>query len=102
MVRRASTISSPIVDPLSTPPNANAIVDQKITSFSVVLGSRVRGVMGVADPNRIHHSAPNAMRKVAGTQPATAPALFSHLPTFRPTTFIITAIVKPARATMMK
>src|SRR2546428_546902 len=91
-IRRASTISSPIVDPLSTPPNANAIVDQKITSLSVVLGASVLAVIDVADPNRIHDAAPKTMRNVAAAQPARAPALFSHLPTFRPTTFITTAI----------
>src|SRR6059036_3735661 len=91
-VRRASWISSPIVDPLSTPPNANAIVDQKITSFSVVLGRSECDVIGVAGPNRTHHTTPNTMRNVAGTQAAIAPALFNHFPTFSPTTFITTAI----------
>ena len=101
-VRRASTISSPIVDPLSTPPNANAIVDQKITSLSVVLGASAPSVIGVADPNRIQDTAPKTMRKVPTIQPAVAPALFSHLPTFNPTTFITTASVRPASATAMK
>ena len=51
-VRRASTISSPIVDALSTPPNANAIVDQKMTSLRLVLGTSDAAVIGVADPKR--------------------------------------------------
>ena len=42
---------SPIVEPLSGPPNANAIVDQKITSFKLVLGTKAFASIGVADPN---------------------------------------------------
>ena len=53
-VRLASTISSPIVDALSTPPNANAIVDQKMTSLKPVLGISDAAVIGVADPYVIH------------------------------------------------
>ncbi len=53
-VRLASTISSPIVDALSTPPNANAIVDQKMMSLRPVLGTSDAAVIGVADPYVIH------------------------------------------------
>src|SRR5436853_321112 len=101
-VRRASTISSPIVDALSTPPNANAIVDQKMTSFNVVLGTSERGVIGVAAPKRIQAIAPKAINANAGIQLATAPTLVSHLPTFRPTTFSTTATPRPASETAMK
>ena len=101
-VRRASSISSPIVDPLSTPPNANAIVDQKITSLRPVLGTSDEGVIGVADPNRYHDTTPRPISSSAGIHPAIAPTLFSHLPTFSPTTFIVTAIARPTTATAMK
>src|SRR5438093_3010580 len=101
-IRRASTISSPIVDALSTPPKAKAMVDQKMTSFSVVLGTRDSAVIGVADPNRIHAIAPNPIRKTPGVQPASAPTLVSHLPTLRPTPLRITASATPASETMMK
>ena len=101
-MRRASRISSPIVDPLSTPPNANAIVDQKITSFRLVLGTSVCAVIGVAVPNRRHEIAPSSISTSAGIQPARAPTLFNHLPTSSPTMFIAAAIVRPASAKTMK
>ena len=91
-----------MVEPLSTPPNANAMVDQKITSFKLVLGARVCGVIGVAVPNRLHEIAPSTISTSAGIQPATAPMLFSHLPTSRPTTFMVTASVNPTSAKTMK
>src|SRR3981081_3075888 len=101
-VRRASTISSPIVEALSTPPNAKAIVDQKMTSFRLVLGTIEPSVIGVADPNRNADSTPNAIRKSAGTPAAIAPTLLSHFPTFTPTTFMTTAIARPPSDTAMK
>src|SRR5436190_16834749 len=102
IVRRASWISSPIVDALSTPPKANAMVDQKITSFRPVLGTNVSAVMGVADPKRLHVRVPRVSSAKAGMQLASAPMLFSHLPTLRPTTFSVTARVSPDIATVMK
>src|SRR5262245_59749301 len=102
IVRGASLISSPIVDPLSTPPNANAIVDQKITSFRLVLGTMERASIGVADPKRIHATPASAINSPATIQLAIAPTLFSHLPTFSPTTFIVTAVMRPTEATAMK
>src|ERR1044071_6467232 len=101
-VRCASSISSPIVDPLSTPPNANAIVDQKMTSFRLVLGTRVVELFGVADPTRRQETNAGARTSAATTQLASAPTLFSHLPTLRPTTFIVTAVTRPTDATAMK
>src|SRR5215510_14755767 len=96
IVRRASRISSPIVDALSTPPNAKAIVDQKMTSLRPVLGTNVAGAaIGVADPNRVHDTTPRMMSAPAGTQLATAPTFVSHLPTFSPTTFKVTATARP-------
>src|SRR5262245_50407391 len=101
-VRLASCISSPIVDPLSTPPKANAIVDQKITSFKLVLGTNAGADIGVADPKRRHATMPSTMSASAGIQLAIAPRLFSHLPTFRPTTFSVTARTRPLIDTAMK
>src|SRR5262249_44963970 len=94
-VRRGSRISSPIVDPLSTPPKANAIVDQKITSLRLVLGRNAPASIGVADPNPRHATPPSPTSSVAGIQLATAPTLFRHFPTPRPTTFSVTAIARP-------
>src|SRR5690349_3958213 len=94
-VRLASRISAPIIDALSTPPNANAIVDQKITSFNPVAGIKSCGRMGVAVPNRAHRTAPHAIRIVVTVHVATAPALVSHLPTSRPTMFTTSAMARP-------
>src|SRR6185436_13901555 len=102
MVRRASSISSPIVDALSTPPNANAIVDQKITSLRLVLGTNAPASIGVADPKRLHEIAPRTKSAPAGIQAASAPTLLSHLPMFRPTTLRVTARTSPPIATAMK
>src|SRR5271169_5113596 len=101
-VLRAFTISSPMVEALSTPPNAKAIVDQKMTSFRLVLGTKDRAVMAVADPKRLKDTTPRPMRTIDGIQPATAPTLFSHLPTFSPTTFMETAIRRPTVETARK
>src|SRR5712692_4313255 len=101
-VRRASTISSPIVDPLSTPPKAKAIVDQKMTSLRPVLGTSDRAVIGVADPYLIHEKNPNARRSEIGTHAASAPTFVSHFPMFKPTTLSATAAVRPTTDTARK
>src|SRR6185369_16210952 len=101
-VRRASTISSPIVDALSTPPNANAIVDRKTKSFNAAPGFNDAAVIGVAEPYLVHEYKPNAISRPMGIQPATAPALLSHFPTFNPTMLRTTATARPATATAMK
>src|SRR5215467_6186919 len=101
-VLRASTISSPIVDALSTPPKAKAIVDRKRRSFSPVPGTSELAVIGVAGPYFVHEYSPNAIRSAMGIQPAMAPALLSHFPTFRPTTLSRTAIARPTTDTAMK
>src|SRR5262249_20508655 len=93
---------SPIVDPLSTPPNAKAIVDQKMTSFRLVLGANASGGIGVADPNRLHEAAPRTITTPAGIQLAIAPTLCSHVPPFSPTTSIATAMTRRVIATAMK
>ena len=53
MFRRGSRISSPIMDALSKPLRENAMVDQKMTSLSRVLGTRLSAVNGVAEPKRV-------------------------------------------------
>src|SRR5262245_64217597 len=102
MVRRASRISSAIVDPLSTPPKANAIVDQKITSFRLVLGTSDAASIGVADPKRLQDTAPSTINRPATIHAAMPPALFSHLPTSSPRTLTVTANVRPIIDAVMK
>src|SRR5882672_4481731 len=101
-VRRASTISSPIVDPLSTPPNANAIVERNTRSLRRVPGTSAPALIGVADPCFDHEYSPNPISSATGIHPAIAPALLSHFPTFKPTTLSETAIVRPMTETAMK
>src|SRR5437763_3584845 len=91
-----------MIDALSTPPYANAMVDQKMTSLKLVLGMNARAFIGVADPCRTHERRPSAISSSAGTQPASAPALCSHFPTFNPTMLSVTASVRPIIATVMK
>src|SRR5439155_13805030 len=76
--------------------------EQKITPFSLVLGTKACGGIGVADPKRLHDTAPRTISRPAGIELAIASMLFSYLPTFRPTTFIMTAIARPVIATAMK
>src|SRR5579872_1607595 len=102
MVRRASRISSPIAEPLSRPPNANAMVDQKITSLSDVAGTKERALRDVADPYRSHETTPSTMTAAATIQLATPPMLFNHLPRARLRTFRQTAIARPAIETVRK
>src|SRR6476660_8732684 len=91
IVRRASLISSPIVDALSTPPKANAIVDQKMTSFKLTLGTSDDAVIAVADPNRAHEMAPIKISALATIHADIPPALLSHFPTSSPITLMDTA-----------
>ena len=91
-----------MVEALSTPPNANAIVDQKITSLRSVLGTNEAAGIGVAEPYRDQESHPRTTSAPAGTQLAIAPTLFSHFPTFRPTTLRVTVRTRPAIATAVK
>src|SRR5262249_45785546 len=101
-VRLASTISSPIVDPLSTPPKANAMVDRNTRSLRCVPGTTAAAVIGVADPYVVHEYSPNAISSATGIQLAIAPALLSHFATFRPTTLSETAMARPTTDTAMK
>ena len=58
MFRRAFFISLPIVEAPSTPPNANATVDQKKTFFKSSEGTTVARSMAVAEPNLNHGRQP--------------------------------------------
>ena len=78
------------------------MVDQKMTSFRLVLGTSACAFIGVAVPNRLQDTAPRAIRTSAPIQPAIAPTLLSHFPTLSPTTFIVTAMARPVIATRMK
>ena len=71
-------------------------------SFRCMLGTSAGPAIGVADPKRLHATAPSAISSIAGIHPAIAPTLVSHFPTFSPTTFIATVTVRPAIATTMK
>ena len=102
IVRRGSRISSPIVDALSTPPKANAIVDQKMTSLRLMPGTSDAVFIGVADPNRIHEIAPSVISSPADIHAEMAPTLLSHLPMSTPTTLIVTAKARPMIDTVMK
>src|SRR5581483_9152198 len=73
-----------------------------MTSLSPVLGTNEDGGIGVAGPKRRHDKAPRTTSSAAGTQLASAPTLFSHLPMLRPTTLSATASVRPVIATTMK
>src|SRR5215468_10975372 len=84
------------------PPKAKAIVDQKITSFKLVLGIRDCASIVVADPKRAHDTPPRTIRSPAEIHAETPPALFNHLPMSRPTTFTDTANVRPSTAAVMK
>ena len=42
-----------MIEPVSTPPKANAMVDQKIMSFRLVLGRNAAASIGVAEPTSI-------------------------------------------------
>src|SRR5262245_59175129 len=91
-----------MIDALSTPPNANAIVDQKITSLTLVDGRKLRALRSVADPNRAHADAPSVSSTTTGIHAATAPTLFSHLLTSSPTMFNAAASTSPASETETK
>src|SRR5438128_12185951 len=78
------------------------MVDQKITSFRLVLGTNALAVIVVAEPCRLHEIDPITIRSPAGVHPASAPTLFNHLPTLSPTTFKVAAISNPIVAAMMK
>ena len=67
-----------------------------------MLGTSAWPVIGVAEPNRLHATAPSAINSIAGIHPAMAPTLVSHFPTFNPTTFIVTVTARPAIDTAMK
>src|SRR5450830_1478744 len=73
-----------------------------MTSLRPVLGTNACALIGVAEPKRLQDRAPSTSRSAAGIQPAIAPTLLSHLPMLRPTTFNVTAIVRPASETRMK
>ena len=73
-----------------------------MTSFRLVLGTRVSALMGVAEPKRLQDTAPSSNSSAAAIHPAAAPTLFSHFPTSSPTTCIVTVIVKPIIAKTMK
>ena len=89
MDRRGFLISSPINEAASQPANAKISTDQKRTSLSLKLGTRAEGAKEVAGPKRCQATRPMIMRIATGTHIASAPRLWSHLPTSRPMMFRI-------------
>ena len=87
-------ISSPMKEAVSQPPKAKVNDDQKIMSLKRVLGIMLVALKEVADPKRCHAMTPMPMMITTGNHIATAPALCSHLPTSRPTTFRMVTMVK--------
>ena len=102
MVRPASTISSLMSEAVSRPAKPNAMVDQKIMSLTLVRGTRSPAVMSLAGPKRASATAPMATRSAIGIQVPRPPALCSHFPTPRPTTFSQVARASPPSDTAMK
>ena len=83
-------------DAASMPVRANVMADQKIRSLMLDTETIVSSVNSVAEPNVDHAASPIAARMSTASQRAIAPALFSHLPTFMPTTFM--KVATPSRA----
>ena len=67
-----------------------------------MLGTKACASIGVADPKRRQAMTPSTINNDAGIQLAIAPTFISHLPTFSPTTFNVTARASPAIDAMMK
>src|SRR5436305_8895253 len=91
-----------MVDAPSTPPKANATVDQKKMFLKSSEGKTVDVVKWVADPKRNQAIDPMTISMSAGSHEPTAPKLCSHLPIFKPTRLSVKPSIKPASATMMK
>ena len=102
IVRAGSLTERAIMDAVSTPPKANAIVDQNRTSFSASSGMEAGSAKLVALPNRAAPIRPSVIRMSAGIQTPTAPAFCTHFPMRRPATFGRTAMARPAIAAVMK
>jgi amino acid transporter len=82
--------------------NIGAIASWMAAAVLIALGAVAWLRFGSATPIDAHTVVPSTMRTAAGIQLAIAPTLFSHLPTFRPTKFIVTAMVRPVIDTAMK
>lgn len=89
-------------DPASRPLKPNAIVAQKISSLNPVLGRRLAAVIGVAGPYLRPTMRPITISTVRVSQLASAPMLFSHLPTWSPTMFNTVARLNPTSDTEIK
>src|SRR5580698_405538 len=87
MVRRASLISSPINEPVSTPPNAKKIVDQKIAFLKSACGMRLSEEKLVAEPWYFAKIAASISSTETGIHAPREQQLFNHFPCFSPTMF---------------
>ena len=102
MFFRASLISSPIIEALSSPLREKAMVDQNTMSLSRVLGIRVSALNSVAEPKRLHATTASTISNRPGIQRPTAPRLCSHLPTASPRTLRPAARASASREKPMK
>ena len=101
-VRLGATISPASSGATSSPANAKAREDHRVSSLSPACGRQAAGSSAMAGPPRTHATAPTAISIATGIQVPTAPALCSHLPTLSPTRCRAKAIAIPPRVTEMK
>src|SRR5579859_6197115 len=97
MLRRGFSISSPMAEPASTPPNAKNTVDQKIALLIVQCGVRLAAVKCVAGPKRVYDHAASERSAISGRMLPSEVTLFSHLPTLTPR--ILSTVIKASHRT---
>src|ERR1700722_10338907 len=85
MVRRGLSISSPMNEPVSQPPKAKKMVDQKMAFLRDRCGVKAEAVKWVAGPKRAAETAASTTRMRMGSQLPVEQTLLSHLPASRPT-----------------
>ena len=87
ITRRGFSISSPIADPASTPPNAKKTLDQKTALLRLQCGISAAAVKWIAGPKRTYDAAASSISALNGSRLPSELMLFSHLPTFTPRMF---------------
>src|SRR5450432_4064057 len=84
MFRRGFSISSPMAEPDSTPPNAKKTLDQNMALSSDLWGMRLATEKCVAEPKRAYESAARMSSAESGMMLPRELMLFSHLPKLTP------------------
>ncbi len=92
-MRSGSRISPLMMEPSSNPPKAKAIWDQKFRLLQFHSGMMW---MGVAPRWRKQTTSPARMMVAPARHVARAPRFWVHLPTWRPTRFVMRAIQRAA------